>query len=226
MREVDDAVRQDEMASMARRYALPAGAAIAALLLAVGGVLWWRGHNAAAAGERGEALTQALDQVQAARVDDAARTLGPLAADGDGIGGAARLAQGGLAESRGRPDDAGKAFAALAGDGDAPRPLRDLASIRDVAARFDALPPQQVIDRLKPLAVPGNPWFGNAGELVALAYLKQNQRELAGPLLVSIAKDDATAETLRRRARQLAAQLGVDDVAKPTAQGASSSGAR
>ena len=33
--------------------------------------------------------------------------------------------------------------------------------------------PQRVIDRLKPLATPGNPWFGSAGELVAMAMAER-----------------------------------------------------
>jgi len=74
-----------------------------------------------------------------------------------------------------------------------------------------------VIDRLKPLAVPGKPWFGSAGELVALAYIKQNKTEAAGGILAGIAKDKTVPDTLRRRARQLAGQLGVDAVDNPAA---------
>jgi hypothetical protein len=72
--------------------------------------------------------------------------------------------------------------------------------------------PQAVIDRLKPLATPGNPWFGSAGELVAMAYLKQGKENLAGPLLAAIAKDDQVPQTLRARTRQLAGVLGYDAV--------------
>ena len=75
--------------------------------------------------------------------------------------------------------------------------------------------------RLKALAVPGNPWFGSAGELVGMAYLKQGKPDLAGPLFASISRDKDTPETLRRRARQLAGLLGVDaidDVAKAAAE--------
>jgi len=69
-----------------------------------------------------------------------------------------------------------------------------------------------VIDRLKPLATPGNPWFGSAGELVAMAYLKQGRKELAGPLFAAIAKDEDVPQTLRSRTRQIAGQLGYDAV--------------
>jgi len=78
-----------------------------------------------------------------------------------------------------------------------------------------------VVARLKPLAVPGNAWFGSAGELVGAAYLKQGRPELAGPLFAQIAKDKTVPETLRARARQLAGVLGVDaieDVGQALAQ--------
>lgn len=69
-----------------------------------------------------------------------------------------------------------------------------------------------MVDRLKPLAVPGSAWFGSAGELLGIAYLKLGQRELAGPLFAAVARDETTPQSLRRRARQLAGLLGVDAV--------------
>jgi hypothetical protein len=81
-----------------------------------------------------------------------------------------------------------------------------------VATDFDAMKPEDAIARLKPLAVPGNPWFGSAGELVAAAYLKQGKKDLAGPLFASIAKDQTVPRSLRSRARQMAGQLGFDAV--------------
>ena len=48
------------------------------------------------------------------------------------------------------------------------------------AVELDTLAPQTVIDRLKGLAVAGNPWFGSAGEMVALSYLKQGKPQHGG----------------------------------------------
>jgi hypothetical protein len=72
--------------------------------------------------------------------------------------------------------------------------------------------PARVIEMLKPLATPGGPWFGSAGELVGMAYLKQDREDLAGPLFAEIAKDDDVPESLRSRARQLAGVLGYDAI--------------
>ncbi len=56
-----------------------------------------------------------------------------------------------------------------------------------------------MIDRLGPLAVADSPWFGSAGELVAIAYLEQDKPEQAGPLLVAIAQDEEVPQPIRAR---------------------------
>ena len=105
-----------------------------------------------------------------------------------------------------------RAAVELADDKDAPEAYRDLAAIRGVATSFDTMKPEDAIARLKPLAKPGNPWFGSAGELVAMAYLKQGKKDLAGPLFASIAKDKDAPKSMRSRARQMAGLLGYDAV--------------
>ena len=103
-------------------------------------------------------------------------------------------------------------YAKVAGDDSLPQTFRDLALIRQVSAEFDTIPPQQVVDRLKPLATPGHPWFGSAGELTALAYVKMGKENLAGPIFAQIAKQEDLPQTLRSRAQQMAGALGVDTV--------------
>jgi hypothetical protein len=213
LREVDDALREDQLKTALDRYGKLAAVAVVALLLALGGWLWWREHQQAVAGEQGEKFTIALDQIEAGQLAPAAAALAPLAGEGPaGARAAAKLMQAGIFAEQGRLADASKLYAAVAGDGDMPQPYRDLATIRQVAIDFDALPPATVIARLKPLAVPGNAWFGSAGELVAAAYLKQGRNDLAGPLFAQIAKDPKVPETLRSRTRQMSGLLGVDAI--------------
>lgn len=221
MREVDDALRQDEMAGFFRRFGVPVIGVVVAGLLALAGYLWWDHASKQTAGENGEKLMLAIDEVEAANIAAADKQLTPLAeADGDGNSAAAKLMRAGIALRQSRNDDAVKLFAAVAADEDAPKPYRDLALVREVATNFDKMDPQQVVDRLKPLALPGNPWFGSAGELVGIAYLKQGKEKLAGPLFAQIARDEKAPESLRRRARQMAGLLGVDAVDDPkTAMG-------
>lgn len=221
LREVDDALRQDEMLGAMRRYGLPIGVAVALGLAVFGGYLWWNHAQKAKAGEQGEQLTLALDRVQSGRVAEAEKQLVAIEKDaGPGSKAAAQLMRAGMALEKGNRDEAAKLYGATAADSDAPQPFRDLATIRMVSANFDTMPPQQVVDKLKPLAIPGNPWFGSAGELVGAAYLKLNKPELAGPLFAAIARDKQVPETARNRARQLAGLLGfdaIDDTAKAAA---------
>lgn len=215
LREVDDALREDQMVRAFRRYGRPIGAAIAAGLLGLAGYLAWDHYAKGQAGETGEKLTIAIDDLEKGRTKEASVALAAVPTDGDGYSAAVRLLKAGIAQGDGKADDAAKEFAAVAADANAPGPYRDLATIREISANFEKLPPQQVIDRLKPLATPGNPWFGSAGELVGMAYLKQGRADLAGPLFASIAKDKTVPDSLQRRARQLAGLLGVDTVEDP-----------
>jgi hypothetical protein len=213
LREVDDALRQDEMLGVVKNYGRRIGMVVALGLAVFAGMLWWNHYQKSEAGARGEELTLALDNVDQGKLEAADKqllTLSQGAAAGPKA--AAQLMRAGIALKQGKLADALKLYAAVAADTSAPQPYRDLAAIREVSANFDAMPPQQVVDRLKHLAVPGNPWFASAGELVGLAYLKQGNTALAGPLFAAISRDKDAPETLRNRVRQLAGLLGVDAI--------------
>jgi len=213
MREVDEAVRQEELQSFVRRYGILLGIAALVGLLALGGGLWWYEHRQGQLEERSEKLITALDALEARRLDEAKQQFAPLAEDsGSAAAAAAKLSLAAIAIQENRTADAVKQFEAVAADADAPQPYRDLATIRAVAANFEGMKPEQVVERLSPLAKPGNPWFGSAGEIVAMAHLKQNRNDLAGPLLAEVAKDEGVPATIRSRTRQLAGLLGYDAV--------------
>ncbi len=213
MREVDDALREDEMLGAFKRYAVPVGAALAVGLLALGGYLWWSSHEADVRAGQAEQIVLALDKVDSGQQDAAFAQLTPVVENGTvGDRATARMLQAGIATRQGKRDQATQLFAAIANDDHAPKPFRDLATIRSVALNFDTMSPDAVIARLRPLAVPGAPFFGSAGELVGVAYLKQGHQDLAAPLFGTIARDPDVPESLRSRARQLAGALGVDAV--------------
>ncbi|MEE4453759.1 tetratricopeptide repeat protein [Novosphingobium resinovorum] len=214
LREVDDAVRQDQLEGFMSRYGKPLIAVIVIALLAFAGWIYWDHRQTKAREERSEAYVQALDALQSENLDAAKGKLAPVAAAGssDATVVSARLMLAGIALRQNRKADALKLYGEIAADGKAPQALRDLASVRAVAADFDAMKPEDVVSRLKPMAAPGNPWFGVAGELVGMAYLKQGKDDQAGPLFAAIAKDEGVEDGLRSRARQLAAVLGVDAV--------------
>ena len=98
----------------------------------------------------------------------------------------------------------------IAKDDDLAAPYRDLALIRATSLEFDTIKPEQVIARMEPLAKPGNPWFGTAGELTAMALIKQGKKSEAGRLFATIAADRQAPPSIRTRAVQIAGSLGVD----------------
>lgn len=213
LREVDEALREQEALDMMKRWGKPVGGAIFVGLAALGAWLGWDHYRAKGLEERAEAYTAALDQLEAGQLDKADKLLAPLAKEGgDGSQASAQMMQAGILAEKGKEAEAAKIFAAVAADEGAPPAYRDLAKIREMAMTFDSLPADKVIAAMKPLAVPGKPWFGSAGELLGLAYLKQGKSDLAGPLFASIARDKTVPDTLRRRTRQMAGYLGVDAV--------------
>ncbi|MDM7928419.1 tetratricopeptide repeat protein [Blastomonas fulva] len=221
MREVDDALRQDQMAGIVQNYGKIILIGIVVVLLALGGWFYYRHATAEAAGERGEELTNALDAVRNNNLSGAANALKPLeTADQPGYRAVSQLLAAGIAQEQDNPKAAAATFAKVAADESLPQPLRDLALIRQTAAEYDSLKPADVIARLKPLAVPGNPWFGSAGEMVAIAHMRMNKPDLAGPLFLQLSEDKQVPETIRSRSRQLAGVMGVDAVSDPSkAQG-------
>lgn len=213
LREVDEAVRHDELESFFTRYGKPLLVLVVVALVAFGGYLFWN-HRQTQQHERdAETFVQALDSVRTGNLDDAKTKLQSVADEGSaGSAAAARLMLAGVAVEQNRKADALRLYGEVAADEKAPQPLRELATIRQVAANFDAMKPQEVVDRLKPYAAPGNPWFGVAGELVGMAYLKLDRKDQAAPLFAAIAKDEGVHPGLRSRSRQLAAVLGADSL--------------
>jgi hypothetical protein len=213
IREVDDAYRQDQVGELARKYGRPAAFGLVAAVALFGGYLLWDWRHETDLETQSEELVKSLDAIDAGNFDTAGPALDKLLADGnDGTRAAARMLQAGVALRQGREADAARLYGQVRADESAPPVYRQLATVREVAVSFDTMDKAQVVQRLKPLAVPGNAWFGSAGELLAMAYLEQNRRDLAGPLLAQIAKDDDVPQSLRSRARQIAGVLGVDAV--------------
>jgi hypothetical protein len=101
-------------------------------------------------------------------------------------------------------------FRAVQNDSGLPQPYRDLALVRLTTIEFDQIKPEEVITRMQPLAKAGEPWFGSAGELTAMALLRQNKKAEAGRLFAAIAFDREAPDTIRARAVQLAGSLGID----------------
>jgi len=208
LREVDENLRRDQMTGLARKWGKVVAILVGIFLLALAAFLWWQNHRAEQAGQEGEQLAQVLREAEAGQVQANDPRLVALAGSPrDGYRAMARLTQAGIT-AHVDPAAAAKTYQAVADDKDLPQATRDLALIRAVTLQFDTLPPADVVARLKPLAVANSPWFGSAGELTAMAYLKMNRKDLAGPLFAAIARDTDAPVGLRGRAAGMATALG------------------
>ncbi len=213
MREIDDAVRQDQFSDFAKTYGKPLLAILVAGLVGFGGYLFWQTQSEKSLEERSEKLVAALDQAQAGNFDSAETAAAALVEEGDGGAAiSAQMLRASVAMDQGKPQEAAELFASVAANEDAPEVLRNIAMIRAMTANFDDRDPQEVVDAMLPLAVPGEPFFGSAGELVAMAYLEQDKTDEAGAMFGEIARSDDVPETLRARSRQMAGLLGVDAI--------------
>lgn len=210
LREVDDELRRDQMLSFWQRYGKLLIGAIILGLAAFGGFLFWQHRQAVAAGEQGEKLQAAFDQLAAGNDAQAAPALDALSKEkADGYRALALFAQGDEMLKKGDLRGAAAKFAAVAADAGMAKPFRDLAVIRQTAVEFDSLKPDVVIERLRPLTIPGSAWYGSAGELTAIARMKQGQNALAKQMFSQISKDPSVPEPIRQRAVQMAGVVGT-----------------
>jgi hypothetical protein len=213
LREVDDAVRASDLTSFWKSYGRWLLVALAAGLLAFAGYIFWSNQQQAAADAQGEAFIKAIDKLRAEDTKGAKAILSKITdAPQPAYRAMAQMVLANIEGEKGDPKKAIAAYAKVAADSSLPQTFRDLALIRQTTGEFDTLPPPKVIERLKPLATPGTPWFGSAGEMTAIAYQKMGKDELAGPIFAQIAKQKDLPNSLRDRARQMAGALGVDAV--------------
>lgn len=213
MREVDEALREDQLMIFLQKYGLVIVGVIVLGLAAFGGWLVYQNSLEEAAGVKSEEFISALDAEKRGNIDGAITALQSLKeAEQPGYRALARVGEAGLLAQQGKAAESQKSFAAIAADESLPKEFRDLALVRQTLAEFDTLPPAKVIERLKPLAVPGSPYFSSAGEMVAIAHLKMDKPDLAGPIFAELAKDKSAPPTMRDRAGQMAGLLGIDTV--------------
>jgi hypothetical protein len=185
--------------------------AVILFLAASGGFIWWKQHEVKRSGAEVEKLAAIYKDVGSGKMDQAPQQLDELAKSGSkAVRASALFARGALALQQNDTKLAASTYKSIADDSGLPKPYRDAALVRQTALEFDQLQPGDVIARLQPLAKPGEPWFGSAGEMTALALVKQGKRQEAGQLYAAIAKDQGVPQTIRARAIQVAGSLGVD----------------
>ena len=212
-REVDEQLRREQLQTTWQRYGIWIIAGVVLLLAALAGFIYWQNQQQQKAEQQAETVSTLFDDLEAGKTKGASARLDAIAKEsGPGYRAAALLTKADLAIMEGNEAAAIAAFKSVADDDELPAPYRELALIRQTAVEYDKLQPDVIVQRLRPLAVAGNPWFGSAGEMVALAYLKQQKNAEAARIFAAMAKEESIPASIRSRAVQMAGALGVDAV--------------
>ncbi|HJS39898.1 MAG TPA: tetratricopeptide repeat protein [Sphingomicrobium sp.] len=214
VREVDENLRRDQARDFLKKNGPWIIGSALLLLAAIAGWLYWQDRQVKQAEAETERLNATLTQIGSGQTAQAATQLAPLeSSEADGVRAAARLTNAAVALEKADRKSAIAEYRAVMDDEGLAQPYRDLATIRLTALEFDQMKPEDVIARLKDLAVAGKPWFGSAGEMTAMALLKQGKKAEAGRMFAALAADDQVPNTIRSRAVQIAGTLGVDATA-------------
>ena len=211
VREVDENLRRDQMQNFFKAYGSWLIAAVVLFLAASGGFIWWKQQQVKQSQGQVEKLAQIYKDIGSGNTSQSPQQLDEISRNGSkAVRASALFARAALALQQNDVKLATSTYKTIANDDGLPDPYRHAALIRQTALEFDQLKPEEVIARLQPLAKPGEPWFGTAGEMTALSMIKQGRKQEAGQLFAAIAKDQSVPETIRGRATQLASSLGID----------------
>lgn len=208
IREVDEELQRDRLVGFWTRWGRMLVAGVVLVLLAWGGWLYWSHRQDEARGVESEKLAAALDVLTGGGAGDTAAPLNELAkSDSPGMRAVALMTQANVALSKNDTKFATETYDKVASDQSLSQEWRDLALIRKTALEFDTVKPEEVVARLKPLAVSGKAWFGSAGEMTALAYARMGKGDLAAKMFADMAKDEKVPESIRGRARAMSTSL-------------------
>jgi hypothetical protein len=211
VREVDENLRRDRARDFGKKYAGWMIAAVVLFLAASGGWIYWQNYRAQQSELAVDQLAQIYTALGKGQVGTAPARLDVLSKDrSDAIRASALFGRAAVALQQNDTKLATAKFREIVADSSLPQAFRDLALIRQTALEFDALKPDQVIARLAPLAKADSPWFGSAGEMTAMALIKQGKTAQAAQLFAEIAKNKEVPDQVRARSVQMASSLGVD----------------
>lgn len=210
LREVDENLRRDSVRDFFVENRTILIVTVLLFLAAAGGTIWYREHQQAKAAADVEELAKISRQLGEGNTNQSGALKRVEDSSSDSVAATARFTRAAIAIQQGNSKQATETYRQLAADDSLAQPYRDIALIRQTALEFDTLKPEQVIARMQPLAKPGEPWFGSAGEMMASALIKQGKKNEAGRLFAAIARDKSVPESLRIRAGEMASSLGID----------------
>ena len=229
IREVDEAVRQDQWLKLWKRYGNYAVAAALAVVIGTSAGVGWRAWQQSERHEEARRYAAAQQLLAEDKPAEAARAFAALADDaGGGYRVLARLRAAEAQAQAGDPAAATAILDQLAANDEAEPVYRSLGELLAAQHEFDDVPPSAVLAELEPLVGMDDPWRYSALELRALAQMESGDIAAARQTLDDLLADPLTPPDLGRRAAELLAflggPLGAEEPAaaaeEPTAQAA------
>lgn len=214
VQEVDENLRRDRVRDFFKQNGSWLIAALILFLALCAGIIWYQQHRENRTEAEVEQLATIDKDIGVGNSEKVPQQLNELSKSGSkGVRATALLTQAALALQQNNSKLAIETYKKISEDSSLPDAYRNAAIIRQTALEFDQLQPQQVIARLQPLVKDGDPWFGSAGEMTALALIKQGKTNDAGQLFARIARDQNAPPSIRNRSIQISGSLGVDSSA-------------
>ena len=211
VKEVDENLRRDRMRDFFRDNGGWIVAGVILFLAVAGGIIWYQQYREKRAETEVEQLAQIYKDIGDGNTTKVPQQLDELSESGSkAVRASALFTRAAFALQQNDQKLAIATYKTIRDDSSLPDPYRNAALIRETSLEFDTLKPEQVIAQLEPLTKPGNPWFGSAGELTALALIKQGKTKQAGELFATLAKDKDVPDGIRNRSIQISGSLGAD----------------
>jgi hypothetical protein len=208
LREVDEAVRQDQYKKLWDQYGIYALAGAVLIIAGVATYKGWSYWQQRQAQEAGASFSQALTTLDGA---DAAKAKDMLASLADkGPRGYRVLARFQLAAAEAKAKDTDKAVAdydALAGDPNVDVILQGHATLEAATLRLDRADYAEMQRRLKGLAEGNSAWRFSARELLGLSAYRLNDMREAEKQFSALVSDQGTPPNLRERADMMLALI-------------------
>jgi hypothetical protein len=205
-REIDEELRRDNLLKLLSRYwPYLAGVVVVALVIA-GGIAGWRSHQLSLRQAQSTRYAVALMLAGQGKDAEAAKLFGAIARDSGGYSDLAAFEEAALLAKSGQTNHAIAIYERIAAT-DLHPAFRDLAVLLSAMQQMRQTASRAVIDKLKPLTAPGNPWRPSALELTALANLETGDKPDARRLYKELSADPSAPPGLRARAAEMLAAL-------------------
>ena len=220
-REVDEAIRQEQLKKLWDRYGLIVVAGAFAIVAGVGGYKGWNWWQAEQAKETGARFVGGQTRVEEGKPAEAAEIFKSLAQDGPS--GYRLLSQYQLAAihvSQGKTEEAAKLYDELASATGGGEVLQDYARLQAAALRVDTASFDELLGKIEPLSKPENPWRHTAREILGLSAYRNRDTQVAERYYNLMINDQQTPVNMRRRAEMMLSLMvqsggdGTDDAKK------------